>query len=198
MNRDYEVLSRTPGYRGHFRVDELKLRHHLFAGGWSEILERELIDRGDAVGVIPYDPASDTLVMVEQFRVGLIGRDDSPWLLEFVAGLVGEGESAEEVAHRESAEEAGLELLALEKVGRFYLSPGGSTECLQLFCARVRSPPCGGLFGLRGEGEDIRVHVLPRESALAMMAKGDLASAWVVLGLQWLQMNISGLRERWN
>ncbi len=197
MNKDYEVLSRTPGYRRHFKLDELRLRHRLFAGGWSDVLDRELIDRGDAVGVMPYDPAQDTLVMVEQFRVGALGRGGSPWLFEFVAGLIGEGETPEEVARRESLEEAGLKLLALERVGRFYLSPGGSTECLHLFCAKIQSPRNGGLFGLRGEGEDIRVHVVQRERALTMLAEGDLVSAWVVLALQWLQMNLSELRARW-
>src|SRR3989338_685097 len=87
---DVALVSRTAGYRGFFSIDTIRLRHKLFAGGWSREFERELFMRGHAAGVLLYDPDLDKVVLVEQFRIGAIEdaqRDGrSPWLLEIVAG----------------------------------------------------------------------------------------------------------------
>ena len=45
---------------------------HLFAGGISKVISREILERGDAVAVLPYDPVSDTILLVEQVRIGAI------------------------------------------------------------------------------------------------------------------------------
>ena len=101
--QDVRVLSSEPAYDGHFAVRKLTLQHRCFAGGWSEPLTREVFDRGDAVGVLPYDPITDSLVLVEQFRPGALRGEQSPWMLELIAGVVEAGESDEDVVHRERA-----------------------------------------------------------------------------------------------
>ena len=58
----------------------LILSHALFGGGWSEPLTRELFERGDAVGVLPYDPIRDELVMLEQLWIGALADSETPWL----------------------------------------------------------------------------------------------------------------------
>ena len=66
-----------------------------------------------------YDPNLDSVLLIEQFRVGALSHPN-PWQLEIVAGLVdGHGESLEDVAKREVLEEAGVELSRLEKVMTF-------------------------------------------------------------------------------
>lgn len=107
--RDVRLEQDEPLYQGFFRLHRLTLSHPRFEGGRVRV-QREIFDRGDAVCVLLYDPLADAVVLVEQFRAGALGKVDSPWLLELVAGMVEAGESAEAVARRESVEEAGVEL----------------------------------------------------------------------------------------
>ena len=112
--QDLEVVQRTPGYRGFFAIDEVILKHRLYAGGWSPSFTRELFLRDPSAGVLLYDPDRDQLVMVEQFRIGAVpdaqNKGTSPWLLEVVAGILGPQESAAQLAQREAKEEAGCDI----------------------------------------------------------------------------------------
>lgn len=199
FTRDHvEVLARRPVWQGFFRMDLLRLRHRLFAGGWSEAMERELFVRGPAVVMLPYDPVRDQVVCVEQFRIGALDMPYSPWLLELVAGIIEDGEAPEDVARREAHEEAGLDVVELEFVCRYQVSPGGNTEEILLFCGCVDASRAGGLHGLDTEHEDIRVHVLDFDSAQAALKAGEVRNAAGIIGLQWLALNRDDLRRRWN
>lgn len=194
--QDVQILRREPGFRGFYQVDVLTLRHRLFAGGWGPELRRELFVRRDAVCVLPYDPWEDAVVLVEQMRVGALDKRASPWMLELVAGLFDEGESAEEVARREAREEAGLELRELLPITCYFPSPGGSNEQVHLFCALVDSRGVGGIHGLAEEGEDIRVQVLSLAEARQALSDGRLDNAASIIALQWLLLNGQQLREQ--
>lgn len=194
--QDVEVLHREPGFRGFYKLDVLTLRHRLFAGGWGPELQRELFLRPDAVCVLPYDPWLDRVVLVEQMRVGALDKRASPWMLELVAGLFDADEAPEEVAHREAQEEAGLTLLKLIPIIRYFPSPGGSDEYVHLYCALVDSRGVDGVHGLPEEGEDIRVSVLAREAVLQAMEQGQIDNAASIIGLQWLQLQGQTLREQ--
>ena len=74
------------------RIETLQLKHRLFDGEWSEVLQRELLVKDEAVGILLFDPARDEVVLVRQFRTGAMNEESAPWLLELVAGMVGEGE----------------------------------------------------------------------------------------------------------
>ena len=56
---DVEVMRREQSFNGYFSVETLTIRHRLFEGGWTLPIRRELFQRGDAVGVLPWDPLSD-------------------------------------------------------------------------------------------------------------------------------------------
>ncbi|MCP4702924.1 MAG: NUDIX domain-containing protein [Gammaproteobacteria bacterium] len=193
-----EVLDKSLGYGGFFRLERYRLRHTLFAGGWSGELVRESLERGNAAAVLPYDPVLDSVVMIEQFRIGAIGFEKGAWLIEIVAGIVEPGESAEEVALRESEEEAACILTDLEFLYDYHVSPGGSSECIALFCGRVDASKAGGIHGLAAEGEDIRVHVFTVDKALEMLQAGEIHSATPIIALQWLALNRQKLQTRWN
>lgn len=192
-----EILERSVVFEGFFRIIRYRLRHRLFGGGTSAVLERELFERGPTVAVLPYDPERDCVVLVEQFRIGALEPPGDPWLLEPVAGIVETGEQAPEVARREAVEEAGLELLDLVPVTRFYPSPGGSNELCQAYVARIDSRGAGGVFGLAEHGEDIRAHVVPFATALDWLADGRLRVASTIITLQWLALHRDELRRRW-
>ena len=195
MGKAYEVIEETPVYRGFFNLTQFRLRHTLFAGGWSEPLTRELFHRGRCVAVVPYDPATDRVILIEQFRIGAVGDKPSPWLVEIVAGAVEPGESPEAVAYREAEEEAGCLLHALHRIGEFYATPGGCSEKVTVFCGLAEWTDGDGVFGLAEEGEDIRALSVSLDEALAWLENGVIDSASPALALQWLALNRDRLRQ---
>ena len=195
--QDVRMLEDQSAWSGYFSMRRLTLQHRLFAGGWSEPIVREVFERGDAVGVLPYDPESDSLVLIEQFRPGALRGDDSPWMLELIAGIVEDGESDEDVVHREAMEEAACELSELLPIATVFPSAGACTEQVRLFCGRVSKASIGGLHGLEEEGEDILVHSVPRTEALRMVAENRIPNGHTLIALQWLHIHGDSLRERW-
>lgn len=199
MNYQFEILDQSSGYRGFFRLEKYRLRHELFAGGWSAEMVRECLERGHAVAVLLYDPERDQLVLLEQFRVGALEFPGGPWLLEIVAGIIDHpGETTAEVARRETIEEAGCELLDLAPIRQYLVSPGGTSESITLFCGRVdASAVAPGIRGVAAEHEDIRVHVVSRTEALELLDSGRINSAAPIIALQWLELNRKKLLARW-
>ena len=197
MTDGIELLDKSERYSGFFRINCYRLRHRLFAGGWSGVIEREVFERGHAVGVLPYDPVADSVVLIEQFRIGALVAGMSPWLIEVVAGIVEEGETPEEVARRETQEEAGLEIQALMPMCRYLVSPGGSSESVRLYCGRVDSRGAGGIHGLAEEHEDIRVDRLPYEEAMRLLEEGRVTNSVSLIALQWLALHRDRVRAAW-
>ncbi len=194
---EVEILDETTVYRGHNDMQVYRLRHQKRDGSWSDVLSREVLRRRHAVAVLPYDPLRDRVVLTEQFRAGAYLGGINPWVTSVVAGLIEDGENPEEVAHREAQEEAGLALLALERIGRIILSPAVSTETTTLYCGRVDSRGVGGEHGLAEEGEHITVTAVPAEEAFARLLAGRIESASAVVALQWLQFHRARLRAAW-
>ncbi len=185
-------------HAGYFLTRVCELRHPVFAGGLSASLRREVFVATDAAIVLPYDPVRDRVLLVEQFRMGPYGRGDPlPFVLEPVAGRVDAGESPEQTARRETREEAGLELDALEHVSSHYCSPGASTEFFHCYLGIADLPDDGrGAGGLDAEHEDIRTHVIPFARAMALMESGEINIGPLVLMLLWLERERPRLRER--
>lgn len=194
---DVEILARETCFQGYFRVDRYRLRHRLFAGGWSGEMTREVFERGHAVGVLPYDPAADAVVLLEQFRVGALAAGFPSWQTEIVAGIIDEGETPEAVARRETKEEAGCDIAELIPVCNYLVSPGGTSESVTLYCGRVDCAGVGGIHGLQHENEDIKVTVVPWAEARRMLDAGAVSNAVSIIALQWLALNRDSLRQRW-
>ena len=194
---DVEIESEEVLFQGFFQVRGLRFRHRRFEGGWTPSVSREIFHRENATCVLPYDPAADSVVLIEQFRAGALGREASPWLLEVVAGINEAGDSAEVTAMREAREEAGLELKALEHICDYLVSPGGTNELVHLYGAWVDASGAGGIHGLADENEDIRVHTLSFEEAMEGIRDGRIWNAPAIMSLQWLALNRERLREQW-
>jgi ADP-ribose pyrophosphatase len=194
---DVEVVEKSIVYDGYFRIDRYRLRYKLFAGGWSKEVVRELFERGHAVAVLPYDPVRDVVVLVEQFRIGAYAADCDPWLIEVVAGIIDPGETAEDVARREAVEEAGLHLGEMVAVADYLASPGGTSETVSLYCARIDAGEVGGIHGLDEEGEDIRVTTLPFDAIENLLVEKRTHNATLLIALQWLTLHREALRKRW-
>ncbi len=193
---DVEIMEREPVYEGFFRMIKYRVRHRLFGGGWSNPASRELFERGPAVGVLPYDPATDRVALIEQFRIGALENPETPWLYEVVAGVVEEDESAGDVAAREMDEEAGIRGARLIPLADYLVSPGGTNERMILYCGLVDLPEQGGgVHGRDDEGEDIRLHVFDRTEALEALERGLCNNAPLTIALQWLALHHRRLRN---
>ena len=189
--RDVEIVEQRVVYQGFSRLEIVRFRHRQFAGGMGVIIQRELLMKPEAVGVLIYDPKRDEVLMIEQFRVGALS-ESNPWQLEIVAGLVDsvdEDETLEAVVCREALEEAGVELRQVQKLMSYFMSPGGSNEKFTLFVAEADLSNAGGLHGLPEEGEDIRVAVLKSDEAFQALMDGRVSNAPALIALQWLMLN---------
>ena len=198
---DIKIASVETLFQGFFKLDCYQLSHRLFNGGYSDVISREIFERGDAVVLMPYDAKLDKVVLLEQFRPGALRSTGSPWLLEFIAGMFNLNEIPEQVAVREAKEEADIDVNSndLIKIMSYLSSPGGMSEQIHLFAACIDTTELNTehcVHGLSEEGEDILVHVMPRTQALTLLAEGKINNAATVIGLQWLALNYQSLQEK--
>lgn len=195
--KDVNVCSIKARYTGFFQLNEYQLSHKLYSGENSEVINREIFERGDAVVVIVYDKILDTVLLVEQFRPGALRSGEEPWLLEFIAGMFAANEDPIDVAIREANEEAGITILPTEltPVMKYLSSPGGMSECIHLYLATIDTSTVNvnQTYGLTEEHEDILLHLIPRTNALSLLNEGKITNAATIIGLQWLAMNYKSL-----
>lgn len=197
MPDQVKILSRRRGFDGFNKLDIVELQHELFAGGLGQPIQREVLERGQAVAVIPYDPRTDRLVLIEQFRIGAYALGQHAWLTEVVAGRYDGSETAEEVAHREALEEIGRPLDRLEYLCRYLVNPASSTEAITLFAGRVDSRDAEGVHGLDHEGEDIRVFSIAAEEAIGWIGTERISNANMLIAMQSFALNRERLRRIW-
>ena len=198
MNKqDITIIDEQWLHQNFLRLKRYQLRHRLFSGELSKTVSREVVIRPRVAAVLPYDPILDQVVLIEQFRIGAINDPVSSWLMEIVAGVAEGEESPETLARREMSEESGLETLELLPIYEYWVSPGFCDERVALFCGRVDASEAGGIHGLAGEGEDIRVSTLSAEQAFAAVANGKINNSASMLALLWLQINHTRLRKQW-
>ena len=196
-NETVELVDHVVAYQGRFRVSRYKFRHGLHQGGQSEILNREVFERGHAAAVLPYDPRRDEVVLIRQFRAGPYVAGRHPWTWEIVAGIIEHDEAPEDVARREAVEEASLEIREVIPMHDVILSPGASSEACTIFLGQADTTNAGGVFGLESEGENILVKVLPFSEVRTMLEHGEIDNAIGVIALQWLALHRDEVRARW-
>lgn len=187
-----EVRARRQPYAGFFAVEEWDLRHRRHDGRWTAEMTRSGLVSGDAVVVLPYDPARDRVLVIEQFRFApLLRADPQPWLLEPVAGRIDAGETPEQATRREAVEEAGLRLDRLVPAIHHYPSPGALGEFLYLYLAVTHLPDdVTGVHGLADEHEDIRSHLLSRAHLSRMVADGAITNGPLAMLSLWLDARV--------
>ncbi|NTS77700.1 ADP-ribose diphosphatase [Catenovulum sp. SM1970] len=196
-NDDVEIINRDTLFQGFFKIDQVEFKHKLFAGGWSKTVTREVFERGNAVAVLLFDFERDEIVLLEQIRIGCMLNSDKPWMMELVGGMIEPGEEIEEVAHRETQEEAGLTIQSLMPMTHYLSSAGGTTERIYLYLANVDATQAGEICGLEYEDEDIRVHRVSRAQAVAWLEDGTIENAATYIALQWLELHMQDVIKAW-
>ena len=178
----------------HFNSSFAKLYQHRvqfkqFDGTWSPVCERLILSKDRAVAVLLYDRVLDRVVLLEQVRFGAINDAKSPWLFEVVAGLCDTDQSPEATAVREVREETGLAIDRVSPIASFYSTPGSCDEYVHLYYAFVDSQQVRGVHGCANELEDIKLHVVDRETAVQSIQSGTIRNAFTIIALQWLQLH---------
>lgn len=192
---DVQIIETKAAYHGFFKMLKIRLKHRLFAGGWTAEITRELLERGHACAAVLYDPIHDTIALIEQFRIGAVGSEHGPWCLEVVAGMIEKGETPDQVMVREIREEAGIVARKLLPITRYFSSPGGTSEIIHVYCALCDLQNAGGLHGLVEENEDILLRVFPAADIFPVMLNSRMNNAATLIALQWLAANRQEIQQ---
>ncbi|ROS68676.1 nudix-type nucleoside diphosphatase (YffH/AdpP family) [Curtobacterium sp. PhB172] len=157
-------------------------------GRWDR-QQRETYDRGNGATVLPYDAERGTVLLTRQFRwPAYVNGHPDGMLIEAAAGLLDE-DDPETAVRREAAEELGIRLGDLVRVGDVFMSPGSVTERVHFYVGAYTPADrveAGG--GVEDEGEDIEVLELALDEALAMVEDGRIADGKTIMLLQWVAL----------
>ena len=188
---DVTIESREFLFRGFIQVEKVSFRHRLFnQPDYSAVIQRELIHRPEAAGVLLYNDQQQRFALIEQFRVGALNDAESAWQLEVIAGVLDGDEAPEDCIRRESLEESGCEVQQLQHLFSFYPSAGACSEFFHLYAAEVELPKMGGIFGMPDEGENIQLHLFDYSELGILLKNGRLRNAPVIMALQWLAQHL--------
>lgn len=189
--KDVTIHEKKRVYDNHFALDVYRVSYKKFNGHTTRILDRIIFERKtDAVAILPFDPVTEEVVLIEQFRPGALKDPVSPWLIEVVAGMIDDGETEIEAAMRELQEESGIAVRPqdLHYINAVYPSPGGCSERVTLYIGRIEAAHLLSLGGLADEDEDIRIFKVPVKKAFEFCKSGRINNAAALMTLQYLQI----------
>lgn len=183
---DFRIVATETLHDG-FRPFQATTLTHERLDGEGELgpLRREYLATGEAVVVIPYDPARDAIVVIRQFRIAAALVLDLAAALELPAGLVDPGEDCEAAALRELEEETGLVARAIERCYRILSSPGLTTEHATIYLAIVDTADLTDSAGKDDEHEDIRPILAKVDDLIAAVDDGRIENAFLVGCAHW-------------
>jgi nudix-type nucleoside diphosphatase (YffH/AdpP family) len=200
--RRVEIRSQKPLLDDSFKVNEVIVSHQRYDGKMSPDQRRLVFERGDAVAALLFNADTRSVVLVEQFRVSsLIGRRrDDPtttngWITEVVAGMINQNEIAEDAVIRETLEETGYKIKDPILICKFFSSPGGTSERIFLYFAKVSESARLGKGGGFAD-EDIRVIQMGVSDLFDQLARGLIDDPKLAIGACWLQSHMAELESR--
>ena len=169
MTQKPELIKQTSIFDGHIikvRVDTLALPNGLQ-------VEREVVEKSNAVVIVPIDK-DDNVLLVRQWR-----HPADQALLEAPAGTLEGDESADDCAQRELREEIGHASMNLRTLGGFWMSPGYCDEFMYVYLARdlVESKLPAD------DDEDIQVERIPLSRIPQLIRLGEIIDAKTIAAL---------------
>jgi len=185
-----------------FKIDELIVSHEQLDGTMSADQRRLVFERGDAVAVLLLNLDTRAVVLVEQFKVpSLVARRrDDPatsdgWVLETIAGMIDANETPLAAVVRETMEETGYRITDPQPIGKFFSSPGGTSERIFLYFAEVHDSDKTGTGG-GIDDEDIRVVNMAVEELFGRLAKGTIEDPKLLVAAYWLKDYLKSGEDR--
>mgnify|MGYP001434911658 FL=1 len=185
MKSKFKIIDKKNLYDGFFKMNEVTLKYRKYDGNWSNNIKRELFGGAQVAAVLPYDPISKEIILIQQFRPGTISKDIDHYLDEIVAGIIDEGESPEIAAKRECLEETGCEVKRLIPIQGYFPAPGSSESFYHLFLGEVKSFKGSKIQGLENENEDIFVKCFKINEVRKKMEDGKILNGLTLIALQW-------------
>jgi ADP-ribose pyrophosphatase len=141
----------------------------------GRLAELEIVHHPGGAAVVALD-AERRVCLLRQYRHAAGG-----WIHELPAGKLDDGEPPLTCARRELAEEAGMEALNWQLLGRLVPSPGVLTEVIHVFLAHGLTPVPARLE----PHEVLEVEWVPFHEALHRARTAQLADGKTVAGLCW-------------
>lgn len=185
MKLKYKILNKINLYSGFFSLNKYEFTHQKHDGKWTEKVQREIFSGAHASTLLPYDPVRKEIVLIQQFRAGIISRYDDDYLYEIVAGIIDEGESAEDTATRECLEETGCEVQKIIPIQNYFPAPGSSESYYHLYLGEINSFDGERIMGLDNENEDILVKAFSIEEVRKMLKEKKIKNGLTLIALQW-------------
>lgn len=149
--------------------------------------QRDVLDGGKVIAVLPVDVERDEIVLIRQFRLPAHLGNGKGDLVEIVAGRVEQGETLAASARRECREEIGVAPSALVELFSYFTTPGLTDETVTVFLAAIDAAqvPAHTRLG----DEYIRTLRVPIDAALTALQTGTIHNGPAILALQWLALN---------
>lgn len=163
------ILSIKPVFSG--RVIQVNIERVELPNG--NVADLEIIHHPGGAAVVAIDE-EQKLCLLRQFRHAANG-----YLWELPAGKIDNKEPPLQTAHRELAEEAGVQAAHWESLGDYSSSPGVFTEVVHLFLATDLAPATRG----HEEHEVIEVHWKPIGEVLRMAVEGQIRDGKSLVGI---------------
>jgi ADP-ribose pyrophosphatase len=185
MSSQYKINKRKKLHDGFFKLHEINFIHQQHNGNWSSEVKREVFSGAHVASVLPYDPIKKRILLLKQFRIGVLNRGHNPILIEIVAGMIDKGETPEEAAKRECKEETGCVVHKLKDIFSYYPAPGSSESYYHLFLAEINSFDGERNLGQEDENEDILVKSYTIDEVKELLKKNNIINGLTLLALQW-------------
>ena len=135
--------------------------------------------------LLPYDSKRKEIVLIQQFRAGVISRYDEDYLYEIVAGIIDEGENPEETAARECLEETGCKVKKIHPIQAYFPAPGSSESYYHLYLGEIQAFDGERIRGLEKENEDILVKSFKVDEVRQMLKEKKIINGLTLIALQW-------------
>jgi len=189
MNEKIKVL-RTEILSNNWYTLKKVTYEYLQKDGTKQIQNREAYDRGNGATILLYNKENKSIILTRQFRMPtFINGNETGMLIEACAGLL-DKDNPEDCIKRETEEETGYKVSAVQKIFEAYMSPGSVTEILYFFVAEYAMDMKvndGG--GMEHEQEDIEVLEMPFDKAYGMIVSGEIRDAKTIMLLQYAKLN---------
>ena len=185
MKPNYKIINKRNLHSGFFNLNKYEFIHKKHDGNWTKKVEREIFGGAHVSTLLPYDPIKKEIVLIQQFRAGVISRYDKDYLYEIVAGMVDENELPEDTAKRECLEETGCEVKNIVHILDYFPAPGSSESYYQLFFGEITSFEGERIMGLETENEDILAQTFKIDKVREMLKDNLIQNGLTLIALQW-------------
>jgi len=162
-------------------VLEIRVAHQQPNGQWREHPPQQYVAQNDQTLLLPYDPCTDQVVLLEQYFVGTHRQPEGPWHL----GLI---ESAPEQTVELLTSISGHEPIAIETIGDCYLQPGQNSQRTHLLCAGIMLATTPAMPN---------TVLLSTQDAIEALDGNYLQDAALIITLHWLRFHRLRLQQQW-